>query len=129
MKRISLYGTLVEFRAFQHATLACVVEKNLKLGFFLGKKTPYVITFVHNYATVRLRALCLEVFKSLVAFVLECNRYYWKAVCAKANQLEKTWKADIFGSKYFGMLKTRGVGVSPSLCLCPFVRSLSYDIV
>jgi len=89
MKRISAYGTLVEFRAFQYATLARVVEKNLKLGFFLGKKTPYVITFVHNYATVRLRALCLEVFKSLVAFVLECDNIIGKLSVLRLTSLRK----------------------------------------
>jgi hypothetical protein len=34
-----------------------------QIGLLLSKKTPYVITFIHNYATVGLRALCLELFK------------------------------------------------------------------
>lgn len=35
----------------------------------------------------------------LVAFVLDCDGYHWKAVYVKADQLEKPWKADVFGSK------------------------------
>jgi len=58
--------------------------------------------------------------QSLVAFVLECDRYYWKAVCVKADQLEKTWKADIFGPKYQTYVENeggRGLPVSVSPCV------------
>ncbi|MGQ9507683.1 MAG: hypothetical protein ACUVTB_07530 [Candidatus Bathycorpusculaceae bacterium] len=36
----------------------------------------------------------------LVAFLLDCDGYHWKAIYVKAGQLEKALEADIFGAKY-----------------------------